>query len=772
MKNHLLTLMAVLMAVICQAQEVDRQFEQLGTTLPTPNAYRTGSGAPGHAYWQQKADYLIKVELDDDKQRIKGSETITYTNHSPDRLDYLWLQLDENIKRPGADSELTSTSRIREKMSARGLERIIGKTSEHGLNIASVRNAQGKDLPFVINKTMMRIDLPKALKPGDKVTFSVDWSYNIIDRIKHGYRGGYEYFPKDGNYLYTISQWFPRMCVYDDLEGWQNKQFLGTGEFALTFGDYEVHINVPADHIVASTGELQNASEVLTPKQLELFEKSKTATEPVIIVSQAEATKKEKKRSKERKTWIYKAENVRDFAFGSSRKYIWDAMGVDIEGKKVMAMSYYPKEANPLYERYSTKTVAHTLRTYSKFTIPYPYPVAISVEASSGMEYPMICFNYGRPESDGTYSESLKYGMISVIIHEVGHNFFPMIINSDERQWAWMDEGLNTFVQYLSEQEWQRDYPSRRGPAYKIVPYMKSNKEDMCPIMTAADNVKQYGNNAYGKPAIGMNILRETVMGRELFDFAFKEYSRRWAFKHPKPQDFFRTMEDASGMDLDWFWNGWFYSVKHVDLSVENVEWFRMDSRTPDEKVAERREAYEKDVNNLSARRNDELGVPTATGQDRSLNDFYNTDYKRFAIKSSDRSRHKSFVRSLSAKEKELYENGLNYYEITFKNNNDGMVMPIILKFEYKDGSDEIVRIPAEIWRRNNRQVTKVFAREKEVASVVLDPFRETADIDENNNYFPRRNLPSRFELYKRRGGKRPNPMQSQGKKSKKSASR
>ena len=584
--------LVMLFAISSNAQE---KFKQLKEELATPNVYRTASGAPGHEYWQQKADYKIDLEVLDDKQQIKGEETITYYNNSPDELAYLWIQLDQNMRAKDSQSKQIRQGKMSNKMYNYSLDRYYDDF-DGGFKVEAVKDVTGKALPHTINYTMMRIDLPTPLKSGENYSFSIKWWYNINDAIKDGGRSGYEYFKDEDNYLYSIAQFYPRMAVYNEVEGWQNKQFLGNGEFALTFGDYEVSITVPSDHIVASTGELQNAKKVLTKKQLKLYEESKTAKEPVVIVSQAEVEEKEKTKSKKKSTWIYKAENVRDFAFVTSRKLIWDAMGVKFGDRTVMAMSYYPKEGNPLWGQYSTKAVAHTLDVYSKYTFDYPYPVAISTHAVfTGMEYPMICFNFGRPEKDGTYTPRTKYGMISVIIHEVGHNYFPMIVNSDERQWTWMDEGLNSFLQYLTEQEWERDYPSRRGPAWKITRYMGGDKDNISPIMTNSESIHQFGNNAYGKPATALNILRETVMGRELFDFAFKTYSQRWMFKHPTPADFFRTMEDASGVDLDWFWRGWFYTTDHVDMAIDGVKWYKVNTKNPEvEKPLARKKAEEK----------------------------------------------------------------------------------------------------------------------------------------------------------------------------------
>ncbi|MFC3880132.1 M1 family metallopeptidase [Algoriphagus namhaensis] len=753
-KIGLLALLMILVGFSGFAQQSERnhaeRFEQLGTMLRSPNVYRTASGAPGHLYWQQKADYVIDVELNDDNQSIKGAETITYYNNSPDVLTYLWIQLDQNQRGKDSETPKVTESSISRGMSLRQLQGILWHSDDYAYQLLDIKDENGNALPVALNQTMMRIDLPQPLKSGESFKFSIDWTFNIHDRMSFiGGRPGYEFFEEDGNYLYTMAEWFPRMAVYSDFEGWQNKQFLGRGEFALVFGDYEVNITVPADHMVGATGELQNAGDVLSSTEMDRWNKAKeTFDAPVVIRTQEEAEKLEKGKSKDKKTWSFKAENVRDFAWTSSRKFIWDAMAVEQGGKNVMAMSYYAKEANPLWGQYSTRVVAHTIKSYSAHTFDYPYPTAISVEASNGMEYPMICFNYGRPDKDGTYSEAIKNGMIGVIIHEVGHNFFPMIVNSDERQWTWMDEGLNTFMQFMAEQEWDRNFPSRRGPAHKIAAYMRSDQSVLEPIMTNSENIIGFGPNAYAKPATALNILRETIMGRELFDFAFKEYARRWMFKHPTPEDLFRTMEDASAVDLDWFWRGWFYGTEPVDISLEQVAWYKLDNRTPKDRKADEEKAAKLDETNVSREANKGDVPQTFVEADPATRDFYAT-YNPFTVTSEDQKTYDDFVKSLSPEEKKIWESNLNFYELKFKNVG-GLVMPIILEWQYADGSSEIERIPVNIWRLNEKEVTKVFAKEKEVVQVVVDPLRETADIDESNNYWPRQMLPSRFELYKR----------------------
>jgi hypothetical protein len=725
------------------------KFEQLGTVLSDPNSYRSASGAPGPAYWQQRADYNINAELDEKNLKITGSETITYYNNSPDPLSYLWVQLDENQSKSTSDNKLTETSKMTDKMTYKALSAIVAAENDLGVKIVKVTNASGAALPYVINNTMMRIDLPVVLKPNEKYTLNISWNYKISDRMTVGGRGGYEYFAEDDNYLFTINQWFPRMAVYSDFQGWQNKQFEGRGEFALVFGNYKVNMTVPADHVVGATGQCQNYAQVLGAGALKRWNAAQTAKAPVEIITLDEVKAGLSKKSAAKKTWTFTAENVRDFAWVSSRRLVWDAMATNVEGKKIMAMSYYGPEAYPIYSRYSTKVVAHTLKVYSKHTIPYPYPVAISVEAANGMEYPMICFNYGRAEKDGTYTEAVKLGMIGVIIHEVGHNFFPMIVNSDERQWTWMDEGLNTFCQFLAEQEWDNNYPSGRGPAHKIVDYMKMPKNQLEPIMTNSEQIVNFGPNAYAKPATALNILRETVMGRELFDYAFKEYAKRWAFKHPTPADLFRTMEDASAVDLDWFWRGWFFGTDPVDISLDSVRYYRMNSMKQAIENQDKKAVYERDNKYPGRERNRAAGIKFAVEQDTSLLDFYNK-FERFEVGKTADEDFQAYYNTLSAEEKKLYESKKNFYELSLSNVG-GLVMPVIIEWTFKDGSKEIDRIPAYIWRMNEQKITKVFAKDKEVVSVQLDPYRETADIDENNNAWPRKLAPSRFELFKQK---------------------
>ncbi|NDC92261.1 MAG: M1 family peptidase [Flavobacteriales bacterium] len=738
-----------------------KKFAQLDLELPTPNEFHNAAGAPGHNYYQQKADYKMALTIDDETQKLYGVETITYTNNSPDRLDYLWLQLDQNIYAENSDSKVIEIEKM-ENFKSIGDVRKKFFYYDGGFKIEYIKSTSGQQMRYAINKTMLRIDLDKPLLPNSSISFQIKWMYTINDRMAVGGRSGYEYFEKDKNYLYTIAQYFPRMCVYNDVTGWQNKQFLGTGEFTLPFGDYEVSITVPADHVVAATGECQNLDALLSAEEKKRLAQARKSDSPVVIVTQAEAELAEKTKSSKRKTWIFKATNVRDFAFASSRKFIWDAQNQNVGGKNILCMSYYPKEGNPLWERYSTKLVAHTIKSYSKYTVDYPYPVAISVHSKwIGMEYPMICFNGGRPESDGTYSEGEKYGMWGVIIHEVGHNFFPMIINSDERQWSWMDEGLNTFVQYLTEQEWERGYPSRRGPAYLIADYMRGDKKTISPIMTNSESILQFGNNAYGKPATALNILRETIMGHDLFDFAFKTYCERWKLKHPTPADLFRTMEDASAVDLDWFWRGWFYGTDNVDISIDEVKYFQLNTQNPTvEKQFNKSKNENKDLF-IGDERNKTSISETINEKDTTIDDFY-AKRNIYAVDALDKKEYETFLAKIDPKDLELLNSNKHFYEVSFSNIG-GLVMPLIMEFTFSDDKKQVIRIPAEIWRKSEEKVSKVFILDKEVISFRLDPFLETADTDLDNNTWPKKVLPSRYQLFKQQETQG-NPMQRQKK--------
>jgi hypothetical protein len=737
------------------------KFEQLGTILPTPNEYRTASGAPGTKYWQQRADYDIKATLDEKNLMLHGSETITYFNNSPDVLTYIWLQLDENEHSTTKNAGYPDGSSMGRGMSPAMIDKLEEAKSDNGLgvNILKITDLLGAKLKYTVNKTMMRVELPTALKPGQKFAFKVDWNYKITDRMTVAGRGGFEFFPEDGNHLFTMAQWYPRLAVYSDFQGWQHHQFTGRGEFALTFGNYKVAITVPSDHVVMATGACQNYPAVLSPAQLARWNKAQTSAEPVEVVTLEEAKKAEKTKATTQKTWVFNAENVRDFAFGSSRKFIWDALAANVEGKKVMCMSAYGKEAYGLYRPFSSKAVAHTIKTYSKFTIPYPYPVAQSIEASNGMEYPMICFNYGRTEKDGSYTEATKNGMLGVIIHEVGHNFFPMIVNSDERQWSWMDEGLNTYVEYLTEELYDNKFPSRRGPAFAIADYMKLPKDQLEPIMTNSENIIQFGPNAYAKPATGLNILRETIMGRDLFDYAFKEYSRRWAFKHPTPADLFRTIEDASAEDLDWFWRGWFYSIDPVDIAIDTVKHAVYDASiaVPAARTMGPRGLSKPEVNSFEdiskIRNRNDKSIVFLTDVDTTLRDFYwryDRGLEPYDSVTKQPAMAMPAAEGLSDAEKAKYASA-NLYEVSFLNKG-GLVMPIILEFTFEDGTKETQRLPAQIWRKNENKVTKVFLTSKKAVSIQLDPMRETADIDESNNKWPNVSAPSKFALFKSKG--------------------
>jgi hypothetical protein len=713
------------------------KFRQMYDLLATPNMYRTASGAPGPEYYQQQADYKIGIELDDKNQKLFGTETITYHNNAKEQLDYLWVQLDQNQIAKTSKSPLVESTKPDASISARGFSRkYLEEKFDGGFKIEYVKDSEGKALPFTTNETMMRIDLPNPLLHGEKISFSIKWWYNINNYMLDGGRSGYEHFPKDGNNLYILAQFYPRMAVYNDVEGWQNMQFWGSGEFALPFGNFDVSITVPADHIMEATGVLQNRDEVFSAEQLKRYALAeKTYDKPVVVVTQAEATAKESSFSDQKKTWKFKAENVRDFGIATSRKFIYDAMAVKLGGKDVMAISLYPKEGNPLWEEYSTKAVAHTLKNYSNHTFDFPYPKAVSVNAQDqGMEYPMICWNFGRPDENGKYTDRVKFGMLGVIIHEVGHNFFPMIVNSDERQWTWMDEGLNTFMEYLAEIAWDPNFPVDRGPARLIVPYMSGDQNGLEPIMSNSESIRQFGNNAYGKPAAGLNILRETIMGHELFDYAFKTYVNRWKFKHPTPDDFFRTMEDASGTDLDWFFRGWFYTTDFNDIGIKEVKRYFVSNEPP--------KNFKPPTPGRRKRLANTGPLVYMIGED---SDDYNPEMKKALVIKDIKTLDEFVQNNFTAQERSKLLSPKYFYEVTF-NKPGGLVMPIIIEITYEDGSKEMQTFPAQIWRLNDAEVTRTFATEKQISKIEIDPKQETADIDTSNNIWPKEPVKSKFD--------------------------
>ena len=776
-----LTVIASANAAIQQTKgDFTDKFRQLNESLPTPNVYRNAAGEPGHKYWQQQVDYKIKAKLDEEKRRIEASQSITYYNNSPDTLKYLWVQLDQNKFRNDSLSAKTATfggignrgpataqatSRKPAQISLDALRR-QQYMDDHvvGYDIQSVTDNKGNKLHYVIVGTNMRIDLPKKLLPGMRTRFEIDYAFNIVEEDAVSARSGYEHFPDDarkgGNDIFLLAQWFPRLHAYTDYEAWTNKEFIGRGEFTLEFGNYDVELTVPADHIVSSTGKLTNPNDVLTSTQRKRLKQAEKAKRTVFVVTEEEALENEKAGTDKKKTWKFSAKNVRDFAWASSRKFMWDARGHQQGGKEqplVMAMSFYPKEGGDLWKKYSTESIIHTLDVYSRFSFDYPYPVAQSVNGPvGGMEYPMITFNGPRTElqKDGsrTYTQAEKRFLIGVVIHEVGHIYFPMIVNSDERQWTWMDEGLNSFLDGVAGREWDPTIPWGVEPR-DIVGYMKSSVQ--VPIMTHSDSVLRLGPNAYSKPAVALNILRETILGRELFDFAFKEYATRWKYKRPTPSDFFRTMEEASGVDLDWFWRGWFYTTDHVDISLDKISKLRLDTKNPDIDFDRlRQEELDKPLSKTDERNkaeSKELWVKRFS----DITDFYDTN-DRFTVTNKERNTYKKFLDKLKPWERKTLERAVkedkNYYVLDFSNKG-GLVMPIILELTFTDGTKEQQYIPAEIWRRTSKAVSKLIVTDKDkvLASVTVDPRWETADVDVNNNHYPRQIISSRIETYKKK---------------------
>lgn len=750
------------------------KFRQMGTEFRSPNIYRSASGAPGPGYWQQRANVDIDATLDEARQHITAEMDIEYVNNSPDSLNYIWLALDQNRFKDGSlarESATASSAGTSRGQGAGGSDSYsfgqlryeqAMEDREYGFEFNQIADMSGGEMSYFVNDSMLRIDLPEPLAPGATFSFQVDWEHNIIDEEAVGGRGGFEYFEEEDNYIFAMAQWFPRLAAYTDYTGWQNKQFLGRGEFTLEFGDYTVDLTVPADHIVSATGVLQNPREVLTAAQRRRLANAPT-DKPIYIVTPEEAEANETADTQGTKTWQFKADNVRDFAWSSSPKYIWDAMIFEQDDEahpEVLAMSFFPKEADPIWSRYSTQAVVHTMDVYNRFSFNYPYPTSQSVNAweRGGMEYPMITFNGYRPYKDKksdevVYSRNVKYGLIGVIIHEIGHIYFPMTVNSDERRWTWMDEGINTFLEYMAEYEWEENFPIRRNmqnPLDEISRYMTSSNQ--VPIMTQSDSVLQFGPNAYAKPAAALIVLRETVMGREAFDFAFREYSERWKFKRPTPEDFFRTMEDASAVDLDWFWRGWFYGTDYVDMGISSVREYQIGTNDPDvEKDIAREEDLARYPENIVQRRNREEGRPLRVDRFKELNDFYNENDK-FSVSNADRNTFQSFLEGLNDWERKAYDRAMKdkkyLYFVDF-DNVGGLISPLPLTLKFADGSSEDMMIPAEIWRRDSQSVTKLIVRDKRIESILLDPAHQTADADYSNNGYPQSIASDRLTLAK-----------------------
>ncbi|GAK32389.1 glutamyl aminopeptidase [alpha proteobacterium Q-1] len=720
-------------------------FRQLEEQWPGPNSIRAASGAPGHEYWQQYVHYKIDVRLDDANKRIEGRNEMRYENRSPDRLSYLWLQLDQNRFKPHSTSQESLSDPLAGRLSyARLREMRLIESGDFGYQIKAVTDQNGKALPTMITDSMMRVDLPQPLAPGASTSLIIDYQYNILSAKELSNRTAYEIL-QDGSPNYFISMWYPRLAAYTDYGGWITKAFL-YGEPAIDFADFDVSITVPETFTLAATGVLQNPDKVLSRTQRQRLEQAETAQKPLFIITPDEAAENAVRQADSEVIWHYKAENVRDFAFAAAPGFIWDAQGYETaDGRMVMAQSLYPAEGEPLWSRYSTPAIIQTFETYGRMAMDYPWPHATSINAPirSGMEYPMLAANAPRPEKDGTYSRRTKYGLIGVVIHEVGHNWFPMIVNSDERHWLWMDEGLNSFLDELALAEFDPDAPLRSEPRDLAERMTRPNQ---VPIMTQSDAYINRGITGYAKVSAALTILRETVMGREAFDFAFREYVRRWAFKRPQPADFFRTMEDASGIDLDWFLRGWFYSTDHVDISLDQITLATIDTKNPDVEAEWKRAQKAEAPRSITLQRDE--GMERRTDREPHLRDFYNA-HDEFTVAPSDRKASEKLIAKLEPWEQELLALGSNLYFLDFSNKG-GLVMPILLEITYEDGSTEKRPIPAEIWRSNQSHVTKLIITDQTIQSISIDPNLETADADMTNNHWPRKPVETRLELFKR----------------------
>jgi len=529
-------------------------------SLPTPNVYRTADGRPGPEYWQQRADYKITATLDSTTGRVTASETISYTNNSPDSLGYLWLFLDQNLFREGSRGSLEFDS---------PRTRWRGAFANGGDDLTSVvveQKGKKEQIHYIVDDTRMRIDLASPLAAhGGKLEIQIAWSFVVPP---YGSDRTGRFYAKDGT-IFEVAQWYPRMCVYDDVNGWNPLPYLGEGEFYLEYGNFDVQITVPHDYIVVGTGLLQNSDRVLTRTERDRLEQARKTDETVHVISENEIGKPEiRPKGTGDLTWKFRAENVRDFSWAASKAFIWDAS----HWNKILLMAVYPREAvstdtsrGPGWEK-DVEFMRHTFMYYSTHYYPFPYPVATNVAGVvGGMEYPMIVFCSAHARGQFLYS---------VTDHEFGHGWFPMTVGSDERRHAWMDEGFNTFINYYSNYDYYGDKSIniRRMQPDTIARWMERPVNSQ-PIETRADMIKPFelGYLEYAKTGLGLRILRENILGPEKFDGGFREYIQRWAFKHPQPSDFFRTIDNYSGEDLSWFWREWFYTTDVFDQSVDSV---------------------------------------------------------------------------------------------------------------------------------------------------------------------------------------------------------
>jgi hypothetical protein len=560
-KKHVFLGLALLLSTIALAQSkysAHELFHPLWNYGPVSSA-RSAAGVPGPGYWQNSADYKIAVSLDDVANKITGDVEITYKNNSPDKLPFLWLQLDQN--------SFNTQSRGGKTTPIAG-GRFGNLAFDGGYKIESV-TIDGKPANFIVEDTRMQIRLaaPLAEKIGTakiKIAYSFTSPENASDRM------GIQQ-TKNGA-IYTVAQWFPRVCVYDDIEGWNVLPYLGAGEFYLEYGNFEYSINAPASHIVVGSGELLNQTEVYTADQVKKWAAAANSETTVVIRSAAEVTDPASRPAKERLTWRFKCNNARDVAFASSKAFILDACRINLpSGKKSLAVSVYPIESDgkEAWGR-SSEYVKASIEHYSNWLYEYTYPVATNVAGIvSGMEYPGIIFCGYRDKTASLWG---------VTDHEFGHNWFPMIVGSNERKFAWMDEGFNTFINFYSTDAFNKgEYKNRKFDMHAIAKSMFRETAD--PIMSIPDviQVRNLGWEAYNKPGFGLRILREHILGADRFDYALKNYINKWAFKHPTPMDFFRAMEDGAGEDLGWFWKSWFYELWRLDQSVKEVDYVEQD---------------------------------------------------------------------------------------------------------------------------------------------------------------------------------------------------
>lgn len=710
--------LAIAVSAVAHAEATP--FSPLGSLVDPPSATRGADGRPTSTYWQQHIAYDIDATLDVERRVINAQAELRYTNNAPQALDAIWFEISPEATTKDAIAHRSATINV-DSASVRDLRGLREQEERGGgLVVSSVADSEDRPLAFEARGTQLRVALPRPLASGQTVRIKLAWRVALVDLDRKGGRTGYMLL-SSGDPIFHIAQWYPQPVAFTDYGGWRNVPFVDHGEFAPELGDYNVSLTLPAGQLVAATGVLTNEADVLTGVERTRLARLRQGKVTEIVTAAEAATKR---RSSETRTWRFAARNVRDFALAASLRYRWDATLAGTSA--VRAMTFYPSEASALWRPLALPAIGHALDVYGRMTFDYPYPVVqAAFGPNDGMEHTMLAFSRYPPDGpNGTYSRERKRDFLWVLTHEVGHNWFPLIVNSDERAWTWMDEGLTSYLETLATLEWSGDYTTRPNlPAMLGAEREATGRQ---PPMTPANAVVDLFPTQYHRPAAALQVLRELVLGRETFDRAFRAYARAWMFKRPTPGDFFRTINQESGADLDWFWRAWFFSTDHVDLSLERVAALRLVAVPADAIPAP---ADATPPANLTVLRNAAEGRRLMVEQVPRLADAYDRIPER-TLAGATPSAHAvvDVQRTLDA----LGQGGV-FYELDIRNRG-GVVSPVPIRIDYRDGTSERYVVPVELWFGDTKRAQHILWRAKSIRSVTLDPDAATGDVDRGNN--------------------------------------